>query len=117
MSRTVVTTSWRRACSDGTEVAAEITSTTVQRADLRRFRIVTVLPAAGPAGTMATAGAIPLKLHIAGKIKMIGLEEVKQSLGVRWEAMAARAMASAEHVIRRIVARETRSRARRTAAC
>jgi PAS domain S-box-containing protein len=49
---------------DGTEVAAEITSTTVQRADLRRFRIVTVLRA----GTMATAGAIPLKLHIAGKM-------------------------------------------------
>ena len=83
---------------DGTEVPAEITSITAQRADLRRFRIITVLPAGG---TTATAGVVPLKVHVAGKIKMIGLEEVKQSLGARWEAVAARAMASAEHVIRR----------------
>ena len=87
--------------ADGMEVAAEITSITVQRADLQRFRIVTVLPAGGRAGTVAASGAVPFRLHIAGKIKMIGLEEVKQSLGIRWEAMATRAMASAEHVIRR----------------
>ncbi len=87
--------------ADGKEVAAEVTSIVVQRADLQRFRIVTVLPAAGQAGPVATTGAVPFRLHIAGKIKLIGLEEVKQSLGTRWEAMAARAMDSAEHVIRR----------------
>ncbi len=37
---------------------------------------------------------------VAGKIKLIGLEEVKESLGTRWDAVAERAMASAEHVIR-----------------
>ncbi len=47
--------------ADGTEVAAEITSITVQRADLQRFRIVTVLPAAGQSGTVATAGAVPFR--------------------------------------------------------
>ena len=87
--------------ADGTEVPAEVTSITVQRADLRRFRIVTVLPASGRAGAVPTAGAFPFKVLVAGKIKMIGLEEVKQSLGARWEAVAARAMDSAEHVIRR----------------
>jgi PAS domain S-box-containing protein len=94
--------------ADGVEVPAEVTSITAQRADLRRFRIVTVLPVGG---TAAAAGAVPLKVHVAGKIKMIGLEEVKQSLGARWEAVAARAMASAEHVIRKHCgARDTFSR-------
>ena len=78
--------------ADGTEVAVEITSIGVQRDDLRRFRIITVLPrpASGPA----------MSVRVAGKIKLIGLEEVKESLGARWNAMAERAMASAEHVIR-----------------
>ncbi|HTI81306.1 MAG TPA: PAS domain-containing protein [Acetobacteraceae bacterium] len=78
--------------ADGSEVSVEITSTTVQREDLRRFRIITVLPRpeSGPA----------MSVRVAGKIKMIGLEEVKESLGPRWNAMAERAMASAEHVIR-----------------
>jgi PAS domain S-box-containing protein len=96
--------------ADGTEIAAEITSTAVQRDDLRRVRIITVLPASGPA-SMAAAAAVPFKVLVAGKIKMIGLEEVKQTLGARWEAVAARAMDSAEHVIRRHCgARDTFSR-------
>jgi PAS domain S-box-containing protein len=78
--------------ADGTELPVELTSITVQRDDLRRFRIITVLPR--PDDAAAT-------LHVAGKIKLIGLEDVKQALGSRWGAAAARAMASAEHVIRR----------------
>jgi PAS domain S-box-containing protein len=97
--------------TDGTEIAADITSTAVQRDDLRRVRIITVLPASGPASMVATAAAVPFKVLVAGKIKMIGLEEVKQTLGARWEAVAARAMDSAEHVIRRHCgARDTFSR-------
>ena len=78
--------------ADGSEVAVEITSITVQREDLRRFRIVTVLPRpeSGPA----------MSVRVAGKIRLIGLEEVKELLGTRWDAVAERAMASAEHVIR-----------------
>jgi GGDEF domain-containing protein len=51
---------------------------------------------------MATAAeaSAPVSVHVAGKIKLIGLDEVKSVLGPRWEALAARVMASAEHVIR-----------------
>jgi PAS domain S-box-containing protein len=78
--------------ADGTELPVELTSITVQRDDLRRFRIVTVLPR--PDDAAAT-------VRVAGKIKLIGIDEVKHALGSRWGAVAARAMASAEHVIRR----------------
>jgi hypothetical protein len=47
------TVATRLPCPDGTEVPAVVTSITVQRADLLRFRIVTVLPAAGLAGPVA----------------------------------------------------------------
>jgi PAS domain S-box-containing protein len=78
--------------SDGNEVAVDITSTMVQRDDLRRYRIVTVLKRPDePAVTV----------HIAGKIRLVGLDEVKAALGSRWAAVAERAMASAEHVVRR----------------
>jgi len=50
------TVATRLPCADGTEVPAVVTSITVQRADLRSFRIVTVLPAAGLAGPVAAAG-------------------------------------------------------------
>jgi len=88
--------------ADGTELPVEFTSITVQRDDLRRFRIITVLPRPDD-----SAAAV----HVAGKIKLIGLEEVKHALGARWGAVAARAMASAEHVIRcRCGPRDTLSR-------
>ena len=78
--------------ADGTEIPVEITSITVQRDDLRRFRIITVLQ---------RPDEPPVSVHIAGKIRLIGLDEVKEALGPRWDAVAARAMASAEHVIKR----------------
>jgi PAS domain S-box-containing protein len=78
--------------ADGTELPVVLTSITVQREDLRRFRIVTVLP---------RPSEPPATVHVAGKIRLIGLDEVKEALGSRWAAVAARAMASAEHVIRR----------------
>jgi PAS domain S-box-containing protein len=78
--------------ADGTELPVEITSIAVQREDLRRFRIITVLP---------RPNEPPATVHVAGKIRLIGLDEVKEALGSRWTAVAARAMASAEHVIQR----------------
>ena len=89
------TTPSRLLRADGSEVAVELTSITVQHDDLRRFRIITVLPR--PEGATATATSV----RVAGKIKLIGLEEVRELLGTRWAAVAERAMASAEHVIRR----------------
>jgi PAS domain S-box-containing protein len=78
--------------ADGSEMPVELTSTTMQRDDLRRFRIITVLHRLdGPSATV----------HVAGKIRLIGLDEVREALGPRWAAVAARAMSSAEHVIRR----------------
>lgn len=78
--------------ADGTTVPAELTSIVVQRKDLRRFRIVTV---------DTSQVAAPVRIHVAGKIRLIGLDDVKEALGSRWAAVAARAMASAEHVIHR----------------
>ena len=78
--------------ADGKVIPAVITSTMVQRDDLRRFRIVTLL---------SQADTVVETVRVAGKIRLIGLDEVKEALGSRWTAVAARAMASAEHVIRR----------------
>ncbi len=79
--------------ADGSEIAVEITSTTVQRDDLRHFRIITVFrrPDGAPRAT----------IHVAGKIRLVGLDEVKVALGSRWAAVAAKALVSAEHVVRR----------------
>ena len=64
----------------------------MQRDDLRHFRIITVLH---------RLDTPPATVHVAGKIRLIGLDEVKEALGPRWATVAARAMSSAEHVIRR----------------
>jgi PAS domain-containing protein len=81
----------RLLCADGREIPVELISTTMQRDDLRRFRIITVLHRLDvPSATV----------HVAGNIRLIGLDEVKEALGPRWAAVAARAMTSAEHVIR-----------------
>jgi len=77
--------------SDGSEISVELTSITVDRADLRRFRIITLIP---------RTDAASVAVHVAGKIKLVGLREVKASLGSRWETVADRAMATAEHVIK-----------------
>jgi hypothetical protein len=82
--------------ADGSEIPVELTSTTLQRDDLRHFRIITVLHRT----VLHRLDTPPATVHIAGKIKLIGLDEVKEALGPRWSAMAARAMSSAEHVIR-----------------
>ena len=77
--------------ADGTKIPVQLSSTTVERTDLKRFRIVTINQREDTA----------VSVHVAGKIKLVGLNEVKAELGPRWEEQAARVMASAEHVIRR----------------
>ena len=80
-------------------IACRLTVVMVQRADLNRFRIVTVrtnAAAAAPAPAPAQR-----KVTAAGRIQLIGLDEVRESLGPRWAALRARAMATAESVFRR----------------
>lgn len=79
--------------ADGGEVAVEITSITVQRDDLKHFRIVTAVPLPDTSP--------PVTVHVAGKIRLIGLDEVKEALGDGWADVAFKVMASAEHVVRR----------------
>ena len=78
--------------SDGTEHPVQLTSVTVHREDLKRFRIITLLDCAESASTVS--------VHVAGKIRLIGLQDVRDSLGPRWPEVASRALATAEHVVR-----------------
>ena len=80
---------------DGARLPVEVVGTMVAREDLKRFRILTVTPRQRPAESTETT------VRVAGKIKLIGLEDVKSALGERWPAVAARVMHSAEHVVRR----------------
>jgi PAS domain S-box-containing protein len=81
--------------ADGSEIPVDLASTLVEREDLKRFRIMTLTPRAG------NEPAQPMAVHVAGKIKLIGLEEIKASLGSRWPALAARVMQTAEHIVKR----------------
>jgi hypothetical protein len=69
--------------ADGAEVSVDITSITVQREDLRRFRIITVLPRPDES---------PATVHVAGKIRLIGLDEVREALCPRAAARDGRAV-------------------------
>jgi PAS domain S-box-containing protein len=80
--------------ADGSEVRVEIASILVEREDLKRFRILTLTP------LLERSTEPPVTIHVAGKIKLIGLEDIKASLGSRWPAVAARAMQTAEHIVR-----------------
>ena len=79
--------------ANGKEVAVEITSTVTQGIDLKRFRVITVL--------RRPDEAQPMTVQVAGKIRLIGLDTIKQALDTRWAQVAARVMATAEHVVRR----------------
>ena len=79
--------------TDGQEVAVEFTSIVTQRDDLKRFRIITVL--------RRPDEAQPMTVQVAGKIRLIGLDTVKQALGSRWDEVASRVTATAEHIVQR----------------
>jgi PAS domain S-box-containing protein len=77
--------------SDGSEMQARLTSSVVEREDRKRVCVITVRP----------RGDDDDRVESAGRIKLVGLEEVRSMLGDRWPAVAERAMATAEAVIRR----------------
>lgn len=80
---------------DGSEIACRITCVMVQRADLLRFRTVTLHPELPPTLPAAASRAV------AGRrIQLVGLNHVRQTLGLRWPALKKRAMATAERILR-----------------
>jgi PAS domain S-box-containing protein len=85
------TTSMFRA--DGSNLIVRITSVLVP-VDQKQFRIVTLRP-------NDKAGTTDMRTASAGRINLIGLDEVRAALGDRWRAVAARAMESAEVVLKR----------------
>jgi PAS domain S-box-containing protein len=80
--------------ADGARIQAVLASSLVARADLERFRILTVSATERPA-----IPGLPVRMQVAGKIRMIALEEVKAALGDRWDGLVERVMATAERVL------------------
>ena len=79
--------------ADGSTVDTRITSVFVGSDDLKLFRILTLRADSGM--------AVEMRSQTAGRIRLVGLDEVRAALGDRWPAVAVRAMATAETVIRR----------------
>jgi PAS domain S-box-containing protein len=77
--------------ADGGTSITTITSAAPDHADAPRFRILTVIE----------EPSLPELFQVAGKIRLIGLDEVKAALGARWPAVRERALAAAEHVLGR----------------
>ncbi len=92
---------------DGRTIAGSVVSATPDNSDLHRFRVVTLhaTPAergAAPAGYSSPAADAPVnETQCAGKLRLIGLDAVRDQLGDRWPALAERAMQTAESVLRR----------------
>jgi PAS domain S-box-containing protein len=80
---------------DGSRIEVRLNAMSVERADLRRFRVVTAAPAA------TALRAERMCFTIAGKIRLIGLDEFKAVIGLRWQHVAERALQSAEHILRK----------------
>jgi PAS domain S-box-containing protein len=77
--------------ADGSEQTMRARSVLVERDDQKKFRILTLRPLA----------RVATRAVNAGHIKLVGLDEVRDALGARWPALASRAMATAEAVIKR----------------
>jgi PAS domain S-box-containing protein len=79
--------------ASGPEFDAQITSVLVATDGVSHFRIVTL--------RQHIVAANKIRSESVGKIKLVGLDEVRRALGSRWPAVASRAMATAEAVIKR----------------
>jgi PAS domain S-box-containing protein len=79
--------------ADGSLLAVRFTSVIAVTSDTKKFRIVTLRPDA--------VDTTKIRSESVGRIKLVGLEEVRAALGKRWPALALRAMAAAEKVIKR----------------
>jgi PAS domain S-box-containing protein len=79
--------------ADGSQLVLRITSVVAAAGDSKQFCIVTLRPEA--------IGAPVLRSESVGKIKLVGLDEVRSALGARWPTVAERVMATAEAVVKR----------------
>ncbi len=77
---------------DGSEVALHLSSIFTPGKEAERFRIVTARE--------RFASQAGLSTRVAGMIKLVGLDEVKEALGSRWPEVEQRAMETAQHVIK-----------------
>ncbi len=77
--------------ADGKPVSVHLTAVLADTGDQQRFRILTI----------AEEPIQPGLFQVAGKIRLIGLQEVKSALGERWPAMRERAIITAERVLQR----------------
>jgi hypothetical protein len=78
---------------DGTEVPVTITSVIATIGDNKQFRVITLRP--------EVIDTTAIRSESVGRIKLVGIDEVRAALGGRWPAVAERAMATAEVVIKR----------------
>ncbi|MSP00748.1 MAG: PAS domain S-box protein [Acetobacteraceae bacterium] len=79
--------------ADGSQVVASITSLLVSTGDAKQFRILTI--------RAQVAGAAGTRSETAGRTRLVGMDEVRAAMGDRWQAVAARAMATAEAIVKR----------------
>lgn len=79
------------------EIEVRLASTVLDHPDLQRPRVVSLTPPG-----ISPAAPVP-RVVVAGKVRLIGLDAVRQALGPRWPAMKERAVQTAEHVVRRRV--------------
>jgi PAS domain S-box-containing protein len=80
-------------CADGSELILRITSVVASPGDGKLFRILTLRPEAST--------ETRTRLESIGRIKLVGLDDVRAVLGARWPAAAERSMATAEAVIKK----------------
>ena len=80
--------------ADGTEVTVSLTASVIVVENLPHCRLLTINPS-----DHTVTKPPPLRVQIAGKVQLVGLEEVKAALGAKWPEHASRAMATAEHVL------------------
>lgn len=94
------------------EVPGEVELTTILQPDGQRYHVLTLRPDAVPA-TEGRAWDFELAVRdimkgskadanvVAGKLQLVGLDEVRESLGDKWPAIAERAFSLAERTIQR----------------
>jgi PAS domain S-box-containing protein len=85
--------------ADGHSFRARVTSEGIEHPDLKFPRVVTFVALIDPAPAERT------NINVAGKIRRIALDPIRQALGDRWDTVAARALATAEHVVGKHIGR------------
>jgi PAS domain S-box-containing protein len=85
--------------ADGVELPVTLTSTVTPAVVADRVRINTITPQLR-LNHVAGEG-VAVAYRVAGKIRVVGLEGVRQALGDRWDALAERVMTTAEQIIQR----------------